>query len=145
MGEGEPAVWAPRKQYPEVTASYRNYMRDEVLRDLQISVTRIADKKYHKAYVVLRSVLGERTADEGASVTRARRRQALHSIRERNNDGNSAKRARWEQVLHVHRLLNDMTKRQEQGLHGARCWLTSCILKVSQQHPDDAVRVSQWL
>lgn len=50
VGEEQPAVWTPRKNYPHVTDSYRRYLEDEVLRDLQVSVTRVYDKKYNAAY-----------------------------------------------------------------------------------------------
>lgn len=51
VGESEAPVWKKKPSYPAVTDSYRKYMSDEVLRDLQMTVTRISEKRYHKPCV----------------------------------------------------------------------------------------------
>lgn len=51
VGESEAPVWKKKSSYPTVTTSYRKYLNDEVLRDLQVTVTRISEKRFHKPYV----------------------------------------------------------------------------------------------
>ena len=42
--EGQPAVWTPRKNLPEVTNSYHNYMVDTVIEDLMQHVLQVHDR-----------------------------------------------------------------------------------------------------
>jgi hypothetical protein len=51
VGESEAPVWKKKSSYPTVTTSYRKFLNDEVLRDLQVTVTRISEKRFHKPYV----------------------------------------------------------------------------------------------
>ncbi|KHN82411.1 Actin-like protein 6B [Toxocara canis] len=43
VNENEPPVWTPKKNLPEVTKSFDEYMRKQVLEDLAVSVLQCCD------------------------------------------------------------------------------------------------------
>lgn len=49
--EGEPAKWTKKKNLPEVTKSWHNYMIKEVVQDFKASVLRVSDSPYSEEYV----------------------------------------------------------------------------------------------